>query len=37
MARADVERLLTALGWGWDVGLSLLLDEQLLLEEASSS
>ena len=36
MKRADVESLLDMLGWAWDAGLSLLLDQAVLEEEAAA-
>lgn len=36
MSRAEVERMLDALGWPWDAGLSLLLDRALVEEERAA-
>jgi hypothetical protein len=35
MSRAQVERLLDLLNWGWDGALSRLLDEAVLAEEGA--
>lgn len=35
MSRPDVEHLLDRLGWAWDAGLSALLDQAVLDEEAA--
>lgn len=35
MSRAQVERLLDLLSWGWDGGLSRLLDQAVLDEEGA--